>query len=36
MASLAERVYMDLIARGKNIETARCWRVASYAVVPCA
>ena len=26
MASLAERVYMDLMARGKDIETARCWR----------
>jgi hypothetical protein len=27
MASLAERVYMDLMARGKDIETARCWQV---------
>jgi hypothetical protein len=26
MASLAEKVYMDLMARGKDIETARCWR----------
>ena len=26
MGSLAERVYMDLKARGKDIETARCWR----------
>jgi hypothetical protein len=26
MASLAERVYMDLMARGKDTETARCWR----------
>ncbi len=26
MASLAEKVYMDLMARGKDIETARRWR----------
>jgi hypothetical protein len=26
MASVAEKVYMDLMARGKDIETARCWR----------
>jgi hypothetical protein len=26
MARLAEKVYMDLMARGKDIETARCWR----------
>jgi len=26
MASLAEKVYMDLMARGKDMETARCWR----------
>jgi integrase len=26
MASLADRVYMDLMARGKDIDTARCWR----------
>jgi hypothetical protein len=26
MASLAEKVYMDLVARGKDIETARRWR----------
>jgi hypothetical protein len=36
MASLAERVYMDLMARGKDVETARCRQVASYAVVSCA
>jgi hypothetical protein len=26
MASVAEKVYMDLVARGKDIETARRWR----------
>lgn len=26
MASLAEKVYMDLMARGKDVDTARCWR----------
>jgi hypothetical protein len=26
MERLAEKVYMDLMARGKDIETARCWR----------
>ena len=26
MASLAEKVYMDLMARGKDIKTARRWR----------
>jgi len=26
MGSLAEKVYMDLMGRGKDIETARCWR----------
>ncbi|MGA8849223.1 MAG: hypothetical protein WB564_05290 [Dehalococcoidia bacterium] len=26
MATVAEKVYMDLVARGKDIETARSWR----------
>lgn len=26
MENVAEKVYMDLVARGKDIETARCWR----------
>jgi hypothetical protein len=26
MGRLAEKVYMDLMARGKDVETARCWR----------
>jgi len=29
MASLAEKVYMDLMAIGKDIETARCWQVSA-------
>jgi hypothetical protein len=36
MASLAEKIYMDLVARGKDMETARCWQVSPYAVVSCA
>ena len=26
MASLAEKIYLDLMARGKDIETAKPWR----------
>jgi hypothetical protein len=26
MENVAEKVYMDLVARGKDVETARCWR----------
>jgi hypothetical protein len=36
MASLAERVYMDLMARGKDISTARYIGKHLHTVVPCA